>query len=334
MSRFIDEVEIIVRSGDGGSGAVSFRREKYVPRGGPDGGDGGDGGNIVFKTQRKVRSLYDIMLRQTFKAGKGHAGSGKKRKGAKGEDCIITVPLGTVIMEKESRRTFADLKVHGEEMVLLKGGKGGLGNARFATSTNRAPRYAQKGERGKALTLILQIKTIADMGIVGLPNAGKSTLLSTLTNAHPKVGDYPFTTLSPNIGVMNYRGIKQFIIADVPGIIEGASRGTGLGIRFLKHVERTRGLIVLIDLAAGEFHRQYETLVREMTDYSERLPEKQRLVVGSKQDIASDDQIDHFLSMGIPEDRICVSSVTGSGIETLKDKIALFLENMHGNTVS
>ncbi len=349
MSRFIDEVELIVRSGNGGAGAVSFRREKYVPKGGPDGGDGGNGGDVIFKVKRDLRSLYDLKLKRIYKAMNGFPGSGRNKKGSKGEDCTIHVPPGTVILNGKSKDLLIDFADSDGETTLLKGGQGGLGNAHFATSTNRAPRYAQKGSTGKELALIVQVKTIADVGIVGLPNAGKSTLLSVLTDARPEVADYPFTTISPNLGVMNYKDIRQFIIADIPGLIEGASNGHGLGIQFLKHIERTKILVILIDLFNGDFNKQYETLLKEMSSYSKRLLEKPRLIVGSKKDLIQDKQASLFLSMQIPGieipeikiseikisgKKLCISSVSGDGLNVLKEEIAKLLENLNEKCLS
>jgi GTP-binding protein len=328
MSRFVDEAQIVVRSGNGGPGAVSFRREKYVPKGGPDGGDGGDGGDVIFRAKKELKSLYALKMKGRFRAEDGRPGGGKDKTGAGGRDCVIAVPVGTVITEKESKRVLADLTIPGDEIILLRGGKGGLGNAKFATSVNRAPRYAQRGLRGKECALSVQIKTIADIGIVGLPNAGKSTLLSVLTDARPKIGDYPFTTLVPNLGVMSYKRELQYIIADMPGLVEGASAGHGLGTRFLRHIERTKGLLLLLDLSEGDFQAQHDTLVHEIGSYSGALIQKPRLVVGSKQDVASGAKIEEFLRSGSGEDRLCVSSVTRHGIERLKDEIAALMKRV------
>jgi GTP-binding protein len=328
MSRFVDETEIVVRSGNGGPGAVSFRREKYIPKGGPDGGDGGDGGAVLFRAKKELKSLYALKMKVRYRAEDGRPGGGKNKKGAKGRDCVIEVPVGTVITEKESKLVLADLTVPGDEILIMKGGKGGFGNAQFATSVNRAPRYAQKGLQGEECSLAVQIKTIADIGIVGLPNAGKSTLLSVLTDARPIVGDYPFTTLTPNLGVMTYKGTLQFIIADMPGLVEGASEGHGLGTRFLRHIERTKGLLLLLDLSRGDYHVQHDTLLREIGSYSGALMQKPRLVVGSKQDVAPAERIEEFLRSGPGEAPVCVSSVTRHGIDRLRDEIAMLMERV------
>ena len=331
MSRFLDEVDINVRSGKGGPGAVSFRREKYVPRGGPDGGDGGDGGDIVIKVKKELRSLYNVKSRKIFSAANGMPGMGKNKNGARGEDRIIYVPPGTVILEKESKFIIEDLTPENNEITLLKGGKGGFGNAHFATSINRAPRYAQNGIQGSESHITLQLKTIADIGLVGLPNAGKSTLLSELTGANPRVGNYPFTTLTPNLGVMNYKDNNQFVLADVPGLIEGASKGLGLGIQFLKHIERTKIILILVDLFQKDFEKQYLALIKELGDYSPGLLEKPKLIVGSKRDIISEEETNNFFNWEIGAEKLCVSSVTGEGIEDLKDKIVFRMERIDEN---
>jgi len=332
MSRFVDEVEITVVSGKGGAGAVSFRREKYVPRGGPDGGDGGDGGYIIIKVKNELRTLYDLKSKNRIKAKNGSPGSGRNKKGKNGKDVFVSVPPGTVVIDTHSKRVLADLTDNDSFFITARGGKGGLGNAQFATSTNQAPRYAQQGGPGSELTLTLQLKVIADIGIIGLPNAGKSTLLSVLTNARPKIGEYPFTTLAPNLGVMKYKDEKEFILADVPGLIEGASRGHGLGIRFLKHIERTKALLFLIDLAEKAMKNHYEILIEELKRYSETLLGKPRLIVGSKMDIAEEKQAENLLASYIEGKKFTISSATGYGIESLKDAIALLMESINAGT--
>lgn len=333
MSRFVDEAAVTIRSGNGGRGAVSFRREKWVPKGGPDGGDGGDGGDVIFRVENSLRSLYDHQIRKLYRAKNGLPGARRNMKGKKGADCVIPVPRGTVVLDGKSGQLLADLADDGEA-VLLKGGKGGQGNAHFATSRNRAPRYAQDGMPGSELRVLLQIKMIADIGIVGLPNAGKSTLLSVLTVARPRIGKYPFTTLTPNLGVMVYELKKQVLIADVPGLIEGASRGVGLGIRFLKHIERTRVLVVLIDLSEGDYMRQYEVLTGEMEEYSGGLLNKPRLVVGSKRDIIDQHREASFLHSPIQCEKLCISSQTRFNIDILKRRIVVLLEKTDGETSS
>ena len=265
--KFIDETIITVRSGDGGRGCVSFRREKYVPRGGPDGGDGGKGGDVVLEATSRKRTLYDFRFKREFKAPGGKHGQGKQRTGKNGGDLIIKVPPGTVISDVETGETFKDLVEPGESFTLAHGGEGGRGNARFKTATNRAPRHAQPGRPGQMRTVKLELKLIADVGLVGLPNAGKSTLISAISSAKPKIADYPFTTLTPNLGVVQTGYGEPFIVADIPGLIEGAHKGAGLGIRFLKHIERTRILVHMIDAADIDDTKPLMPLKPSATNY-------------------------------------------------------------------
>jgi GTP-binding protein len=334
MSQFVDEADITVVSGNGGPGAMSFRREKYVPRGGPDGGDGGDGGDVVLQVEPGLRTLYELQLRKVIRARNGAPGRGRNRKGSDGEDAVVPVPAGTVVMDPESGRVLADLTEESRRLTVAEGGRGGRGNARFATSVRQAPRFAQPGLPGTRRRLTLQVKFIADVGLVGLPNAGKSTLLSVLTNARPKIGAYPFTTLSPNLGVMRYREDREYVIADIPGLIEGASRGQGLGIRFLKHIERTRVLLFLLDLYQGELRHQYRVLARELRSYTPALMDKPRLLVGSKSDAASGRSLAELRESGWEEETLAVSSVTREGIEELKNHIAALAGNMYAGTAS
>jgi len=326
LSRFVDEVNIFVRSGDGGPGAVSFRRQKYVPKGGPDGGDGGDGGDVIFRVSGEIKTLSPLLVKKHFSAKNGQPGSGQNKTGPKGKDCVIQVPSGTVISSRDTGVVLADLSGENTETILLRGGKGGYGNARFATSVNRAPRFAQPGKPGKELNLTLQIKTIADVGLVGFPNAGKSTLLSVLTDARPKIGQYPFTTISPNLGVMEYGNELQVIIADVPGLLEGAHKGHGLGIKFLKHIERTKVLLLLIDLSVGDFAGQHKALRNELERYSTTLVAKPYLTVGTKQDIVSRESARRFLDSSIQGKKLCISSIARNGIGELKDEIIQLME--------
>ena len=249
MVRFIDEAKIYVRSGRGGRGCVSFRREKFVPRGGPDGGDGGNGGDVILVAQRNVSSLLDHRYRQHYIAQNGEHGKGKNQHGKNAPPLIVPVPVGTVVKDFYTGEILGDMVEEGQTLVVARGGRGGRGNARFATSTNQAPRYAEPGEEGEERTLLLELKLLADVGIVGFPNAGKSTLISRISAARPKIADYPFTTIVPNLGVVRYNEGKTFVVADIPGLIKGAHEGAGLGIRFLKHIERTRLLIHLLDLS-------------------------------------------------------------------------------------
>ncbi|MDH5203334.1 MAG: GTPase ObgE, partial [Nitrospirota bacterium] len=246
--QFVDYVKIHVKAGDGGRGCVSFRREKYVPRGGPNGGDGGRGGNIIIKSTNQLNTLLDFKYKREYKAGRGGHGKGKNMHGKDGEDMIIPVPIGTVIKDGDSGEIITDLDSEGKYHVVVKGGRGGLGNAHFATSVRQAPRFAQPGEKGDERELILELKLLADVGLIGLPNAGKSTLISVITSAKPKIADYPFTTLVPTLGVVKLGSFRSFVVADIPGLIEGAHKGAGLGFQFLRHVERTSVLLHLIDV--------------------------------------------------------------------------------------
>lgn len=327
MSRFLDELKIVVESGKGGDGAVSFRREKYVPKGGPDGGDGGDGGNVIIRVDERLRSLYHLKKKKVYKAGDGSPGSSKNRTGARGKDCVLYVPPGTEVLDVENMEILGDLDSSNGEIIVIRGGKGGYGNTRFASPINRAPRIAKKGEPGRRMELLLRLKLIADIGMVGFPNAGKSTLLSVLTNSNPRIGDYPFTTVNPNLGVMVYKGEIQYIIADIPGLIEGASKGRGLGIKFLKHIERTRALLFLIDLASSmDYKTQFEVLTNELSQYSRSLVEKPFLVVGNKIDILPKEKIESFKNnMFGGQKPLCISAVSGENLEELKDKIAMLV---------
>lgn len=287
--KFVDYVKIYVKAGDGGRGCVSFRREKYVPRGGPDGGDGGKGGDVIIKASSELHTLLDHKYQKTYKAQRGEHGKGSNMKGKDGEDLIIKVPVGTVVKDAETGQIIADLDKEGSETVVAKGGRGGLGNAHFATPTNQAPRYAQPGEKGEERWIILELKLLADVGLIGLPNAGKSTLISVITSARPKIADYPFTTLEPVLGVVKYGDYKSFVIADIPGLIEGAHKGAGLGHQFLRHVERTSMLLHLVDVSDfldSDPREDFEKIRKELELYSSALVEKPFAVVGTKIDIA------------------------------------------------
>ncbi len=285
--KFFDEAKIFVRSGDGGNGCLSFRRERFKPLGGPDGGDGGKGGDILIMATSQVQSLLDYHYRQHFKAPKGAHGQGNERNGRKGQDIRLLVPLGTLVREAETGQLLADLTTEGQTITVAQGGRGGKGNKHFATATHRTPRFAQKGEPGQEAWLLLELKVLAHVGLVGLPNAGKSTLLSQLSAARPKISDYPFTTLTPNLGILeNDQGLR-LIIADIPGIISGASQGAGLGLKFLKHIERTLILILLLDGASeeAEVTLSFQTLIGEMEAYNPALLSKPRLVAVNKMDL-------------------------------------------------
>jgi GTP-binding protein len=326
MSKFVDEVDITVSSGKGGAGAVSFRREKYVPKGGPDGGDGGKGGDVILRVREDLRTLYHLKANRTMKAKNGLPGRDRNRHGADGADAVVHVPRGTVVLDSETNRTLADLTEKGDWYMAAQGGRGGQGNARFATSTNQAPRFAQPGETGVEVTLTLHIKVIADIGLVGLPNAGKSTLLSVISNARPKIAGYPFTTLTPNLGVMQYHDRSEYVIADIPGLIEGASTGHGLGIRFLKHIERTKILLLLLDLFEQHYEEDFRTLVSELQSHSQALLDKPRLVVGTKLDAVDAQRAASFLASSIDGEKLVISSATGKGIDELKDAVVSMME--------
>jgi len=285
MKKFIDECPIQVRSGHGGPGCVSFRREKYVPQGGPDGGDGGRGGDVEFIADPTIKTLSDIRRRKHFHAKNGVSGLGRNKTGEKGESVEVHLPVGTIVRESEGGSIVIDLDTPGKRYLAAKGGKGGLGNQHFATAVRQVPRYAQPGLPGEEREFYLELRLIADVGLVGFPNAGKSTLLKALTRANPKIASYPFTTLDPNLGVANAGLPTQFIIADIPGIIEGASEGKGLGIEFLKHIERTRLLVLVVDFANDDPDESERILLGELASFSETLPAKPLIRVGNKMDL-------------------------------------------------
>jgi GTP-binding protein len=324
---FVEKVKIYVKAGDGGDGAVAFLREKYKPYGGPAGGDGGKGGDVILMATSKKLTLYDFKYKRHFRAPNGERGRGKNQHGKDAQDLTLEVPIGTVVIDAESGQVICDLTQEGQMCVVAKGGKGGRGNAHFATPTNQAPKYAEKGQKGEERWLLLELKLIADVGIIGLPNAGKSTLISKLTKAKPKIADYPFTTLSPVLGVMELEDTNRIVLADIPGLIEGASQGKGLGLEFLRHIERTKLLLHLVDVSD---QRQIEPLEAfqivnsEMEKYNPKLLRKKQIVVGTKIDILSDRKIlnklkKEFAKMGYMF--IPVSSITGEGMDTLKKVI-------------
>jgi GTPase len=283
--RFIDETVISVTSGDGGDGCVSFRREKYIPKGGPDGGDGGSGGDVVLIARRRIKTLAHLRGNRHHRAEHGHHGQGKNKHGANGEDCIIELPVGTAVYNKETGELIGDLTEPEQAITIAWGGKGGKGNTHFKSSTNRAPRKATQGKPGESYSLLLELKLLAEIGLVGLPNAGKSTLLTSITNAHPEVGAYPFTTLTPQLGILYLDYHLPVTIADIPGLIEGAHEGAGLGLRFLKHIERTQILLFLIDITNEHPFEVFQTLRNELFSYSETLEERDYLVVFNKIDV-------------------------------------------------
>jgi len=319
-SNFVDFVKIYARSGKGGRGSVHFRREKYIPWGGPDGGDGGDGGSVILRGNRNHWTLLHLKYERHILAGHGASGSGRLSKGKDGEDKIIEVPVGTVVYNGETGEFITDIQYDKQEVVLLKGGRGGKGNNFFKTATNQAPKYAQPGEPYEEKKIILQLKLLADVGLVGFPNAGKSTLLSVVSAAKPKIADYPFTTLEPNLGIVDVRGTHSFVMADIPGIIEGASEGRGLGLRFLRHIERNSLLLFLIPADADSIKKEYEILLSELMNYNPDLLDKQRVLAISKSDMLDEElekEIAKDLPKGIPS--LFISSITNKSIIPLKD---------------
>jgi len=318
---FHDRARVVVRSGRGGDGALSFRREKYVPKGGPDGGDGGRGGDVWLEADAHVRTLLDCRERPQYHAGHGAAGQGSTKTGADGDDLVVHVPAGTVVKAVETGELLADLVKPGERFRVARGGRGGRGNARFATPTHQAPRRADPGEPGEELAIELELKLIADIGLVGLPNAGKSTFLSRVTRARPKIADYPFTTLEPNLGIVALDVERTFVVADLPGLIEGASDGKGLGLQFLRHVERTQVLLFLIDAAADDPAATLALLEREIARYSPALAEKPRRVVLSKADLLPPEaRADAAERLGLPGARV-ISAHTGLGVRELLEEL-------------
>lgn len=289
---FTDYVKIYAQAGKGGNGAISFRHEKYVAAGGPDGGDGGRGGDVYFKVDPDANTLIEFRFKKKFKAENGENGQGARKYGKSAEDLYIPVPIGTVIKDAETNQVLADLSTPGQEALILKGGRGGLGNSHFATATRQAPRFAQDGEPGEEKELVLELKLLADVGLIGFPNVGKSTFLSKVTSATPKIANYHFTTIEPNLGVVTSKYGDSFVIADIPGIIEGASDGVGLGIQFLRHIERTRLLLHFIDVSGTEGRdpvKDYQVINDELKDYSEKLSHRTQIIVANKSDIAQDD---------------------------------------------
>jgi len=318
-SNFVDYVKIFCRSGKGGRGSTHFRREKYIPKGGPDGGDGGNGGHIILRGNRNYWTLLHLKFQRHILAGHGESGSGRLSSGKKGETKIIEVPCGTVAYDAETGEYLCDITDDGQEVILLKGGKGGRGNNHFKTATNQAPRYAQPGEPYEEKRIVLELKTLADVGLVGFPNAGKSTLLSVMTAAKPKIANYPFTTLEPNLGIVSYRDHRSFVMADIPGIIEGASDGKGLGLRFLRHIERNSLLLFLIPADADDIHNEYRILLNELAQYNPELLDKQRILAISKSDMLDEELMDE-ISKDLPDiPHIFISSWTETNIQQLKD---------------
>lgn len=319
--KFIDKVIIEVRAGSGGAGQCSFRREKYVPKGGPDGGNGGKGGDVILRADAHLTTLLDFHYRRHFYAQNGAGGEKSRKTGRSGNDLVVRVPVGTVVRDADTKRLLGDLTSDGQTLIIAHGGIGGRGNAEFKTSVNQAPRYAEPGRPGEELMSELELKIIADVGLVGFPNAGKSTLISVISAAKPKIADYPFTTLTPNIGIARVGDEQSFSVADIPGLIEGAHRGKGLGIKFLRHVERTRLLVFLIDAASDDVERDYEILCNELAKYRNSLARKRKIIVLSKTDTIDAKTRRRLENTTFGEDKLApmfLSSVVGEGVEALK----------------
>ena len=325
-SNFVDYVKIYCRSGKGGAGSLHFRREKYIPKGGPDGGDGGRGGDIILKGNAQMWTLLHLRYTKHLMAGDGVAGGSNQLTGASGKDIFIEVPLGTVAYEAETRKPLGEITEDGQTIVLLKGGRGGKGNAFFKSATMQAPKFAQPGEPSQEAWIILELKLLADVGLVGFPNAGKSTLLSVVSAARPEIADYPFTTLVPNLGIVGYRDHRSFVMADIPGIIEGAAEGKGLGIRFLRHIERNSTLLFMVPANTDDVKKEYDILLNELKKYNPELMDKDRILAITKCDLVDEDaiqEIKRHLPKKVPH--VFISSVAGKGIDALKDLIWLTL---------
>lgn len=333
---FIDQAQIYVTAGNGGHGGMSFRREKYIPNGGPDGGNGGKGGDVILKATSRLRTLAPFKYRKKYKADSGKDGTGGRSAGKKGEDIIIEVPVGTVIKDRDSGRIIGDLNHDEETCVVAKGGRGGLGNMNFSTSTRQAPRFAQGGSKGEQKTLVLELKLLADVGLLGFPNVGKSTFLSVVTKAKPKIGNYPFTTITPNLGVVEWKNFDTFVVADIPGIIEGASEGVGLGFDFLRHVERCKMLIHFVD-ASGQEGRDpvddFNKINQELAQYNEKLARKKQIVALNKIDLIDEEEIellsDAFSELGM--EVFPISAATGEGIDQLLGRTISLLNEIPDN---
>ena len=321
--KFLDQVKIYVKAGNGGDGSPSFRREKFIEYGGPDGGDGGSGGSVILKSEQNLNTLIDYRYQQHHKAKRGENGSGQNRTGKGGEDLILKVPLGTQVFEEDNKTLIYDFTKIGEEFIAASGGRGGLGNTRFKSSTNRAPRKYTKGTLGEEFTIWLQLKTIADIGIIGLPNAGKSSLLAAITNANPKIANYQFTTLNPNLGVASYDD-KEITIADIPGLVEGAHKGTGLGIQFLKHIERCKSLLHMIDVTNDDLKKSYKQIKNELKKYSTKLSKKKELVVLNKVDLIENNELKKIIkefSKNTKSEVITLSTLEKRSVSQIKAKL-------------
>ena len=321
--KFLDQVKIYIKAGNGGDGSPSFRREKFIEYGGPDGGDGGKGGSVILKAEQNLNTLIDYRYQQHHKAQRGDNGAGQNKTGKGGENLILKVPLGTQVFEEDNKTLIFDFIKIGEEFVAAAGGKGGLGNTRFKSSTNRAPRKFTKGTAGEEFTIWLQLKTIADIGIIGLPNAGKSSLLAAITNANPKIANYQFTTLNPNLGVATYDD-KEVTIADIPGLVEGAHKGIGLGTQFLKHIERCKSLLHMIDITNENLKKSYKQIKDELKNYSSKLEKKRELIVLNKTDLIEEGEVDKivkYFSKNIKSEVIVLSTLDKKSISKIKAKL-------------
>ena len=321
--KFLDQVKIYIKAGNGGDGSPSFRREKFIEYGGPDGGDGGKGGSVILKAEQNLNTLIDFRYQQHHKAKRGENGAGQNRTGKSGEDLILKVPLGTQVFEEDNKTLIYDFTKVNEKFIAAAGGKGGLGNTRFKSSTNRAPRKFTKGTQGEEFTIWLQLKTIADIGIIGLPNAGKSSLLASVTNANPKIANYQFTTLNPNLGVASYDD-KEITIADIPGLVEGAHKGTGLGIQFLRHIERCKSLLHLIDITSEDLKKSYQQVKNELKKYSNKLTKKKELIVLNKIDLINEKEVNHIIKdfkKNTKSEVIALSTFNKSSVSKIKSKL-------------
>ena len=321
--KFLDQVKIYIKAGNGGDGSPSFRREKFIEFGGPDGGDGGKGGSVILKAEQNLNTLIDFRYQQHHKAKRGENGAGQNRTGKSGEDLILKVPLGTQVFEEDNKTLIYDFTTISEEFTAAAGGRGGLGNTRFKSSTNRAPRKFTKGTQGEEFTIWLQLKTIADIGIIGLPNAGKSSLLASVTNANPKIANYQFTTLNPNLGVASYDD-KEITIADIPGLVEGAHKGTGLGIQFLKHIERCKSLLHLIDITSEDLKKSYKQVKNELKEYSKKLIKKKELIVLNKTDLIDQKDVNRIIKnfkKNTKSEVVAVSTFNKISVSKIKSKL-------------
>jgi GTP-binding protein len=321
--QFIDEARISVKAGDGGNGCISFRHEKYIPKGGPDGGNGARGGSIIIRADRQLNTLLDFKYKRSYRAERGENVGGKDQEVKSGKDEVVRVPCGTLVRDALKKKTIFDLVHDGDEYIIAHGGKGGRGNGEFATATNQAPRYAEPGTPGEERELILELKLLADVGLVGFPNAGKSTLISVVSAAKPKIADYPFTTLTPNLGLVRYTEGKSFVIADIPGLIEGAHEGKGLGIQFIRHIERTRVLVFLIESISEYPKKDYQILLNELASYNPAIVKKKKIVAVTKMDVINKEDRKKFakIKFGRGVVTIPISAVAGEGLRELLDEM-------------